>query len=167
MLQVQSIKLDKDFITLNFGFSQETIHFNNLQISQLPHQFKYFGAKKKLIFELINDNRKIIIYDYWSDYKSIINSLFEANLLDKELEKKKEKTQKNITKIIVISTLFLTITIIVFVLVQMFVLEVSQEALTFSILIFSVLVTTIFVIIARNHPKFKDYRNTMSGKNKQ
>jgi len=56
---------------------------------------------------------------------------------------------------------------IISILVLMLVLEVSQETLTYSILIFSVVATTIFAIIARKHPKFKDYRNTMSGKNKQ
>ena len=166
LFQPISLEIDNNSITINHIFSTETFFIKNLEILQQSVVIKYFGAKKRLLIKSIDETKKFIIYDYWSDYKAIINQLFRINLLDPDLEDHKAKMELDIRKSIIYFTIAIVILMIITCTIIMIVVKVSDKSLPIIILSTSLIFGILPLIYIRKNSKFKEYRKMINAKSK-
>jgi len=165
LIKPLSLEIDHDIITVNYLFTTETIFTNKIEVLNMPVHFNYLGAKRKLILNVVGENKKIVIYDYWADYKLILDKFFEIKLLDTIIDKKRQDLEKSIKKISVIFVILLSILIIIIASLYDPFIHGSQNSLIIYI-IGTLIISTVLVLIARNYPKFKEYRSTFKNYNR-
>ena len=164
LIQCHSIEFKQDLIVFNYFNSSEQLLLNNIKVALLPVLFKFYGAKKKLIFNFQNDNRKVIVNDYWSDYKDLKEYLLANKYLDYQKEEEKIQVEKKTNRLIhlhIFIAFFITFIFTIFIL---FVFDISDKSFTLYSIIFSIIIATIFSLVARKHPKFKEYRKQVYDK---